>query len=257
MKKNVMMRLAAILLVCVLASTCGISGTYAKYVTSDFAEDSARVAKWGVTVTAAGTLFSKSYKDLPVTSAVDTDGTITVQVVDWNTGNTNVVAPGTKNETGMSFVLTGTPEVDVNVQFKFEVVGDKEIKLAAGDYADDPTTGKLDDPFTVNEDYYPVVFVLKKDGNTLVSGNVATIQAWLNTYLNGIYQTNTDLSDINCAGDGNYRLTWYWDFDDSGAGTYDVKDTYLGNAIAGGSFPTKGATTDIEVKFTITVTQVD
>ena len=47
MKKNVMMRVAAMLLVCVLASTCGISGTFAKYVTSTSSQDAARVAKWG------------------------------------------------------------------------------------------------------------------------------------------------------------------------------------------------------------------
>ena len=52
MKKNKMMRLASFLLIAVLVSTSAISGTYAKYTTSGFAEDQARVAKWGVTVAA-------------------------------------------------------------------------------------------------------------------------------------------------------------------------------------------------------------
>ena len=47
MKKNVMMRIASILLVCVLATTCGISGTFAKYVTKSTMNDEARVAYWG------------------------------------------------------------------------------------------------------------------------------------------------------------------------------------------------------------------
>ena len=47
MKKNRAMRLAALLLVAVLMSTCGISGTFAKYVTEVSSEDSARVAYWG------------------------------------------------------------------------------------------------------------------------------------------------------------------------------------------------------------------
>ena len=106
MKKNKMMRIASFLLVAVLMSTCAISGTFAKYVTADTATDSARVAKWGVTVTTTGTLFADAYKDIPVTySATDRDGTITVRAA---TESANVVAPGTKNETGMKFVLTGT-----------------------------------------------------------------------------------------------------------------------------------------------------
>ena len=47
MKKNRMMRLASILLVCVLLTTSVISGTFAKYTTSVSSEDKARVAYWG------------------------------------------------------------------------------------------------------------------------------------------------------------------------------------------------------------------
>ena len=50
MKKNTMMRLAAILLVSVLLTTSVIGGTFAKYTTSDNATDNARVAKWGIKV---------------------------------------------------------------------------------------------------------------------------------------------------------------------------------------------------------------
>ena len=52
MKRNKMMRIASVLLVAVLLSTCVISGTFAKYTTSNSATDSARVAKWGVIITA-------------------------------------------------------------------------------------------------------------------------------------------------------------------------------------------------------------
>ena len=47
MKKNRMMRLASVLLVCVLLTTSVISGTFAKYTTSNDAQDEARVAYWG------------------------------------------------------------------------------------------------------------------------------------------------------------------------------------------------------------------
>ena len=71
MKKNVMMRLACFLLVAVLISTSAISGTYAKYVTSGQSTDSARVAKWGVTVTANGTTFANAYNSLKPATVVE------------------------------------------------------------------------------------------------------------------------------------------------------------------------------------------
>lgn len=50
MKKNKIMRIASVLLVAVILTTCAISGTFAKYVTSGSGSDTARVAKFGVTV---------------------------------------------------------------------------------------------------------------------------------------------------------------------------------------------------------------
>ena len=48
MKKNTMMRLAAVLLVVALLTTSVICGTFAKYTSADTATDSARVAKWDI-----------------------------------------------------------------------------------------------------------------------------------------------------------------------------------------------------------------
>ena len=50
MKKNKMMRIASVLLVAVLLSTCVISGTFAKYTSSATSTDTATVAKWDITV---------------------------------------------------------------------------------------------------------------------------------------------------------------------------------------------------------------
>ena len=61
MKKNKMMRLASVLLVLTLLSTSVISGTFAKYITTDSANDSARVAKWGVVASVKGDLFGQTY----------------------------------------------------------------------------------------------------------------------------------------------------------------------------------------------------
>lgn len=243
MKKNKMMRIASFLLVAVLMSTCAISGTFAKYVTSDSATDSAKVAKWGVEVTTTGALFANAYKDIPVNyAAEDNDDTITVRAF---TESANVVAPGTKNETGMTFVLTGTPEVDVNVSI---VVTATDIKLAAGEYAN-PTTGDGDDKFTLAADYYPVVFTLTNgSGTTLVTGTLSAIE----TYLEGLakdYQTNTDLATIGTNTDGTYKLTWEWAIEqDSNEALYNAADTFLAN---------QNPLQQISFAITITVTQID
>ena len=84
MKKNKIMRIASVLLVAVLMSTCAISGTFAKYVTEGSSDDTARVAKWGVTISgkpaATNQMFNDSYKDTPTTYTANEDvATITVQ----------------------------------------------------------------------------------------------------------------------------------------------------------------------------------
>ena len=50
MKKNMMMRLSIFLVLGILLTTCVISGTFAKYTTSNNGSDSAKVAAWGLTI---------------------------------------------------------------------------------------------------------------------------------------------------------------------------------------------------------------
>lgn len=116
MKKNRMMRLASGLLVAVLATTSMISGTYAKYTTQDSANDVARVAKWGVELQAVGNLYGDSYGANDKIVLDDNDG-ITVQSVDKAT---DVVAPGTRNDEGMTFKANGKPEVDYQATVTME-----------------------------------------------------------------------------------------------------------------------------------------
>ena len=88
MKTNTMMRVASVLLVAVLLSTCAIAGTYAKYVTAATSQDTARVAYWGFNATTFSIedLFSATY--------------INVASAD---GNANVIAPGTEGSATFSF----------------------------------------------------------------------------------------------------------------------------------------------------------
>ena len=49
MKKNVMMRIASLLLVAVIVTSCAVSGTFAKYVSTVNGTATASVAKWAFT----------------------------------------------------------------------------------------------------------------------------------------------------------------------------------------------------------------
>lgn len=103
------MRVAGLLLALVLVTSCFVCGTFAKYVTSGTGSDSARVAKFGVEITANGTMFAKEY----ATDDGTVEATIAKSVV--SSDDKNLVAPGTKGDM-VSMTMTGTPEVAVNVK---------------------------------------------------------------------------------------------------------------------------------------------
>lgn len=233
MKKNVMMRVAAMLLVCVLASTCGISGTFAKYVTQGSADDTARVAKFGVVVTGSGFLFAETYKSVGEGNNPG-DSSATLTVVSSN--GDKVIAPGTKStDDGMNINITGTPEVTV------QVTHEVTIDLKNWFYNDG-----VKDHF-----YCPLVFNI--DG-TVIDGKdyYDNYSLFIEKITKAIedqsqqYAPNTDLS----AQPGNQiNITWAWEFYVDAA--HDKMDTYLGDQAAADN----AATVTIEV--VTTVTQVD
>ena len=104
MMKNKMMRLASVLLVAVLLSTCAISGTFAKYVNTSSGNDTARVAKWGFKNEATisfENLFASSYQNV-------------------KSGNDEmaIIAPGTSGFTSFAFKLeTGISAPEVAYSF--------------------------------------------------------------------------------------------------------------------------------------------
>ena len=247
MKKNFMMRAASALLVAVLLSTCTISGTFAKYTTEASGGDTARVAKWGVEVYGmADTLFAKTY-------AKDSTTAITNTVV----AEEKVVAPGTKNDTGVTFSLTGKPEVAVRVTFNVTNAAGTgnpvDVVLPVGtdykDWTQAPYTGTFN---VTGSDYKPLVFTLKDGTTPLKTGTLAEIKAFLEVK-NGDYEAGTDLKTILGGTTGSYTLTWAWNF---GPDTNDKADTYLGNVIAGVQIDTD-AVTSIDFGITVTVTQID
>ncbi len=130
MKKNRWMRLASLLLIICLITTCTVTGTYAKYTTQDSAFDIARVAKWGVELQVVGNLYGTNYRNVG-NGNVATTGTANISVQGTQIADTNVVAPGTLNDKGLDFSLNGKPEVSSLVRAQLYTAN---IYLAAGSW---------------------------------------------------------------------------------------------------------------------------
>ena len=246
MKKNRMMRAASALLVAVLMTTCTISGTFAKYTTSASGTDTARVAKWGVEVTATSAdTFAKTY----ATDDLDVKGTIANSVV----SDVDVVAPGTKNDNAAIFTISGTPEVATEVDVKFEDTF-KDVYLKAGTYTDytkKDANGNYS-TFTLTQDYYPIMWTLEMDDNGTVSKfenkSLSTIKAYIEANAaNWKYAPNENLA-------ATFKLSWAWTFEQG----KDEADTLLGNLAAGtATLDNSLYSTGISYDMSITVTQID
>lgn len=229
MKKNKSMRAAGGLLIATMLTSSIVSGTYAKYVTSDEAEDTARVAKFGVTVTASGSLFDTTYKATTDNTpggenATDSEDGTTLTVESSGAINeiSNVVAPGTKNDEGLTFAIAGTPEVDVKVNI--EVTNSSDIWLGSGTYPD--MTNNNAKSFEVENAYYPIVYTLKQEGKNDVTGNLDKIIQALNS--DTVYQAGDNLADSL----GNFTLTWKWNYENATDENIDKADTLLGDLAA-------------------------
>ena len=267
MKKNKMMRLASAMMVMTLMTTSVISGTFAKYVTSDSASDTARVAKWGITVQAGGNLFGKYYLE----TTDDSIAASSDNVASFN--EDNVVAPGTKNDDGFTISINGKPEVDYTINAVVDAdVSDadvddvKDIFLAVGNYGVmvpatgvnaastignyyvyDTVNGKynkataysdsevyyeLHDKAKVETDpYYPLVWdVIEAGSDATIIGSkkLSDIASDIATALN----SNNTAAKANEQIDASYKLTWSWAFE----GVNDGADTILGNLAARDKF---------------------
>jgi len=224
-KKNWALRLMVLVLAFTLISTCLVGSALAKYVTTSSGSDTARVAKWGVTVSATNSgLFSWTYvKHSTSHPTLTTNSVIAANGVD------NVVAPGTSGTAG-GFSVTGTPEVAC------------EVKIVI-----DKTNSKIENwTVAAGAVYEPIIWSLN---GTMVgtSGTFAELLAELSDTVI-ICPAGTDLSTLGLG----LGISWSWPFYVSG--TNDTNDTYLGNKAAGtvaGGIPT------ITLVYDVVVTQID
>lgn len=226
MKKNKALRIGSCLAVVALLSTCLVAGTFAKYTTSGTSQDTARVAKWGVTVQGAAGAFNSVY---------DAEDSATVKS---ENGTDKVVAPGTK-ATLAANTLSGKPEVSVKV-------------TNTGSFA-------LSDGWTLNDGsfYCPIkVTVPQSTGDDKVLSGldysskdafVAAVNGAIGGY-EATYAANTNLSG---AAKVSPEVSWEWTYD-NGTGTAktqtDENDTYL---------TTKADAPTITLGVTTTVIQID
>ena len=133
MKKNKMMRLAAILLVMALLSTAVISGTFAKYTSEATTTDSARVAKWIVSVNDVALGSASKEFDFDLFDCADTNVKMTGGKNVGDDGK-KLVAPGTKG----SFDIVIKNESEVNAEYAVaftSTLNDVPIKLTIDDVA--------------------------------------------------------------------------------------------------------------------------
>ena len=229
MKKNRMMRLASILLVCVLLTTSVISGTFAKYTTSVSSEDKARVAYWGFqssnTMDLQG-LFLNAYNNV---ASVDGD---------------DVIAPGTECSTTFAFAwdedTTAWEGAKVNVTGP-EVAYNFTVAV---DWTCDE--GILNNP--------NIVWQLDDNGYGTWTEMMSDIVALSGDASGTKYYAPNTLPAEFTASDDVHTISWKWIFDENAANKEaatangDVLDTAMGNA---------QLLDDCYVKITITATQVD
>lgn len=226
MRKNRMMRLASALLILTMVTTCAISGTFAKYVTSDTGTDSARVAKFGVVIDVAVEEAGKN--DAFVAEYATDDTTVdTTVIANSVVGSEDVLAPGTKGTLLERATITGTPEVAVNVK--------KEATLTLTGWEAD---GDYYCPLKItvgSTEFNGMDYASETDP---VAAFIAAVEGALESDVD--YGPNQDLT-------ANQTVTWEWAFE-GGVGQTDELDTKLGDAATAAT---------IAFTYTVTVTQID
>ncbi len=212
MKMNKIMRLASVLVVAVLLSTCAISGTFAKYTSTTSGSDTARVAKWQFNIGQENDVVSTNEFVFDLFNIAYTDANVDVNGLN---DDAVVIAPGT---TG-SFKIT------------LENIGEVSATYAIA--------------FTGDLANVPLQFQIVKGNAQLSDENWKTALADLNVAEDS---TNTKLTfSDGTAGSGTdyveYTVHWRWVFSTTGSNTGDTADTNLG--LTGTATPSVTATVTV------------
>lgn len=225
-------------LLLLLVAVIGFGGyTLSKYLTSQPANGTANVAKWGFTIDADATnLFGESYKWDGTNSVVGTGDTITVKA---DTAEQNVVAPGATGS--MTIGLNGKSEVRAKLTLKLE---GNDVNLA----------------YDTNENYAPIKWTLKKTVGDVVT---TVLDGKSFAELQNKLAVEEQTIEVNTESNTTYTIEWKWDFSTSAEN--DKLDTVLGmiangsstNAAVNGVTVVAASTkTNIDFNLTVTVEQI-
>lgn len=218
MKKNKMMRLASILLVCVLLTTSVIGGTFAKYVTTAGGSDSARVAHWGFEATTENTL-----KNL-----FNTNSDTGILSSDKTADGKQLIAPGSTGTVTFTFVnesdATTAPEVAYKITVDTNGSSDLSDELEAA-----------------------LVFKLDNGADMTWTELLAAIEA-LSGDASGSKEYAAGTAVPAAFGvDKDHTITWTWAFERTGM---DATDTAMGNKLI-------AALETLTLQINVTVEQID
>lgn len=241
MKKNVMMRVASIMLVLVLMSSSVISGTFAKYVSEGKSQDKARVAKWGVDVASVADMFKTEY------ARDDSSFTIAANTV-VSSNDDKLVAPGTKGNL-TSVTLTGTPEVAVRINYRAEVDLSGWYINGGSEYYCPIAITLSNAAASYNKVLYGLDFTSETEFEE-------AIEYYISAYTKD-YEALTNLGTDTDVLNEELQIAWEWAFEgatEGGTGhanQTDVKDTALGDLAA------EEKAAKIDFTLFITATQID
>ena len=229
MRKSVKIIIAIFsVMICLLVIlSMTLSGTVAKYVTSggDFS-DSARVAKWGVTI--------DTYSDL--VSSYTKDNVIVFQA----SGGTedNIIAPGTSGSL-IGFEVEGKAEVSYAVD-----IVDDSVNFSLGD-GYNASSRLLVDENNEEFEYFPIIIKFTKNDLKTTTKTVVTY-GMTGTGADNMYTNVADLANavesaLKTALDEDiapgvdvhrvYSVEWEWNYSASNDYQTREKDTILGEAL--------------------------
>ena len=295
MKKNWTMRVALLIVVLTLITSCFVGGTFAKYVTGASYEDTARVAKFGVLLSIDGEGFATKYATddttykgeytVEATDKVVAPGTpagLTTETSETEVSQENYRAEATDENKALTFGISGTPEVAVRINIEF---GEefKDVVLPKGTYTDytqlvpfeleeDPATSSIEvsevteAPADTKADAAPEVgsygyyetFELEEDYYPIIYTLKEGETELAKGSLKDIVDFVTAYSETADYAPGivfNTEFTLTWEWPFESGN--DEADTLLGNIAAGVVEAPEGANTTINFALTITVTQID
>lgn len=189
MRENKTLKVALVLLIAVVLTTCTISGTFAKYVSGSTGSDTARVAKWDIKLN--GEAWSDTV-EFDLFTYTDTNVTTT------GANDEKIIAPGTEGT--FEFSVKNDSEVAAKYSIELDVTNNNnipvEFKVGEGAWAA-PTAGK----------------VTLKDDTTLAIGSAAdTVTVYWRWAFTGSESTSytgtqTDATDTALGEAGTATIT--------------------------------------------------